>query len=106
MPKEDKKVKKEDKKKEEDEEESEDHNISIFDEVKDAWKSADYSEFMYSGTATGTTTSSATMTSIFGGTDFYQDWQQKMKEKKQCPICKMYFSSYLSNCPTCGTKVK
>ncbi len=75
-------------------------------DVKNAWETADYSEFMYSGTATGTTTSSATMTSIFGGTDFYNTWDQKMKEKKYCQKCKMYFSSYLSKCPVCETKVK
>lgn len=75
-------------------------------DIRKAWNTADYSEFMYSGTATGITTSSATMTSIFGGTDFYKTWEKKMEGKKYCSICKMYFSPYLSKCPVCGRKVK
>lgn len=75
--------------------------------IEDAWNAVDYSGFLYSGTATGTTTSSATMTSTFGeDSAFYKTWDEKMKEKKHCPNCNMYFSPYLKKCPVCGTKIK
>lgn len=96
-------VKKRLKKKKTEEKETKITEPNKYDFIKDTWNETDYSGFLYSGTATGTTTSTATMTSIFGeNSEFYKTWEERMKEKKYCHNCKMYFSSYLKKCPVCG----
>jgi len=78
--------------------------ISVKD-IDDAWK-MDFSGFEYSGTAVGTTTSTATMTNVFENEDkkFLDEWKKKRRETTYCDSCGEYFYPPSDTCPKCGKK--